>query len=78
MTTNDTPTPGFLTVRESAIRAGVEEQTIRRWFRDERVPLNRYRVGPRGVRVKEAELEALLAPRPAPAPYAAPGTPAVR
>lgn len=72
MEPNTTPSPGFLTVREAAARAGVEEQTIRRWFRDERVPVNRYRVGPRGVRVSEEELEAYLSPRPAPVPYNVP------
>jgi excisionase family DNA binding protein len=78
MNTNDTPSTGFLTVREAASRAGVEEQTVRRWFRDPRVPINRYRVGPRGVRVSETELDSYLSPRPAPAPYAAPGFPAAR
>jgi excisionase family DNA binding protein len=78
MTTNDTPQGGFLTVPEAAARAGVEPQTVRRWFRDERVPINRYRVGARGVRVSEVELDAFLGPHPAPAPYAAPGRPAHR
>jgi excisionase family DNA binding protein len=72
MNTNDTPSAGYLTVREAAARAGVEEQTVRRWLRDARVPLSRYRVGQRGVRISEAELSAFLAPRPAPEPYAVP------
>jgi excisionase family DNA binding protein len=77
MKTNDTPNTGFLTVREAAHRAGVAEPTVRRWFRDPNVPINRYRTGARGVLVSEAELTAFLAPALAPEPYAAPGVPAV-
>lgn len=78
MDSNDTPNTGFLTVRETAIRAGVTTQTVRRWFRDPNVPINRYRSGQRGVLVSEKELDAFLSPRPAPEPYAAPGLPAAR
>lgn len=77
MNTNDTPSTGFLTVREAAVRAGVTEPTVRRWFRDPKIPINRYRVGQRAVAVSEAELDALLSPRQAPEPYAAPGRPSV-
>lgn len=78
MKNNTTPQGEFLTVREAARRAGVTEPTVRRWFRDEHVPITRYRVGPRAVRVSENELTAFLAPRVAPEPYAAPGLPAGR
>lgn len=78
MKNNTTPTGEFLTVREAAERAGVTEPTVRRWFRDDSVPINRYRVGPRAVRVSEEELNAFLSPKPAPKPYAAPGLPAGR
>lgn len=62
-------TPEYLTVAEAAERADRDRQTIRRWFRDGL--LTRYRVGPRGVRVKTAELDELMGPRPV-APGAVP------
>lgn len=56
--------PEYLTVPQAAKRAGVSEDTIRRWFRERR--LDRYRVGGgRGrVRVRTAQLDSLSVPRP--------------
>ena len=57
-TTNDR----YITVKEAAVLAGREPQTIRRWFYEGR--LTRYRVGPRAIRVRLSELEALITPVP--------------
>jgi excisionase family DNA binding protein len=52
----------FITVPEAAKRAGRDQQTIYRWFREG--VLTRYKVGPgRGrTRVSVAELDRLITP----------------
>ena len=52
----------FLTINEAAERAGCDRKTIYRWFSNHR--LTRYEDGLGHPRVKEAELVALLAPKP--------------
>jgi excisionase family DNA binding protein len=48
----------YMTVQEAADLAHVDHQTVRRWFRENR--LSRYRVGPRRVLVKRSEIEAMI------------------
>jgi excisionase family DNA binding protein len=48
----------YMTVQEAADLAHVDHQTVRRWFRENR--LGRYRIGPRRVLVKRSEIEAMI------------------
>lgn len=52
----------YLTLAEAAECLSVTEQTIRRYIAQG--DLTGYRMGPRAIRVKQAELEALLTPIP--------------
>lgn len=53
----------YMTVQEAADLAHVDPQTIRRWFRQQR--LTRYHVGPRRVLVKRTQIEAMIQPETA-------------
>jgi len=50
----------YLSIRESALRMGVSEKTIRRWISDGVIRGNR--VGPRLIRVDAASLETIGRP----------------
>jgi excisionase family DNA binding protein len=50
----------FYSVAEAADALGVSPSTIWRWIRDRRLPA--YRVGPRTIRIKPEDVEALLQP----------------
>jgi excisionase family DNA binding protein len=50
----------YLTVREAARLLRVSSSTIWRWIEARRLPA--YRVGPRAIRIKKADLESVLTP----------------
>lgn len=50
----------YITVAEAGRLACRDPKTIRRWFKEKR--LTKYRVGPRGVRVRRSELMQLITP----------------
>ncbi|GAC1448493.1 MAG: hypothetical protein PVSMB4_05710 [Ktedonobacterales bacterium] len=52
----------FLTVHEAAKLLKVSPVTIKRWLKQGR--LRAYHVGPRAVRIKQEDIEALLTPTP--------------
>lgn len=51
-----------LSLKEAAARYGVSERTIRRRIAEGQLPA--YRVGPRTIRVRTADVEALAKPIP--------------
>src|SRR5207247_2524719 len=51
---------GYLTVAEAATRLQVSHPTIWRWIKSGK--LAAYRVGPKAIRIKEADLAALVQP----------------
>ena len=57
---NTAPELDLLTKREVAELLKVSEVTIARWLKQGRLPA--YRVGPRAVRVRRADVERLMAP----------------
>jgi excisionase family DNA binding protein len=54
--------PVLLTMDQAAEHLGVTVRTIRNYVASGALPA--YRLGPRGVRVREADVEALLRPIP--------------
>jgi excisionase family DNA binding protein len=56
----DTDQAGYLTVAEAAKRLRVSHPTVWRWIKSGK--LAAYRVGPKIIRVKEADLAALVQP----------------
>lgn len=56
----DTQQQGYVTVAEAAKRLQVSHPTVWRWIRSGR--LAAYRVGPKAIRVKEADLATLIRP----------------
>lgn len=52
----------LLTVKEIVTKTGYTERTLRRWIADG--TLQAYRVGPRGIRIKAADLDNFLRPIP--------------
>lgn len=53
----------FLSIAEAAEYFGVTTRTIHRYIKDGRLPASR--LGPRFIRIKVADLDALLSPIPA-------------
>jgi excisionase family DNA binding protein len=53
-----TPSPGYLTLAEAADFLACDEHTLRRRIAEGK--LAGYRIGPRGTRVKLADVEALV------------------
>jgi len=58
----------YLTLKEAAEWYGVSERTLRRYISDGTLPADR--VGPRAIRVKAADVEALASPIPTGSPAA--------
>lgn len=58
--TGDDRPEDMLTLREAAARARVDYATVRRWISSER--LDAYRWGPKLIRVKASDLDALMRP----------------
>lgn len=52
----------LITVKTAATKTGYTDRTIRSWISDGRIPA--YRVGPRGIRIKESDLDDLMRPVP--------------
>ncbi|WP_168627354.1 helix-turn-helix domain-containing protein [Cryobacterium sp. BB307] len=55
-----TPTPEWLTLRDTAERLSISEKSVRRWIADGR--LKAVRIGPRMIRVDAASIAALGQP----------------
>jgi excisionase family DNA binding protein len=49
-------------VAEAAAYARCSERTIRRWISQRRLPVNRYRVGPRRIEIDLNEVDKLRSP----------------
>jgi excisionase family DNA binding protein len=68
-----TPDVDLLTVPEAAAVLKVSPVTVSRWLRQGRLPA--YRLGPRAVRIRRADLQAVFAPARPPAEATAAGAP---
>lgn len=62
LSTSDAPAPGWVNPSEAAQHLGVAPRTLRRMVAEGRVPA--YRLGPRMVRFKVADLDGALRPIP--------------
>lgn len=58
MARHSTPTLGYETLREAADRLGVSEKTLRRRIAEG--SLTAYRMGPRLIRLRAADVDALM------------------
>lgn len=60
MVAHPNPEPEYLRLSSAAALLDVNERTVANWIKDGRIQA--YRMGPRQIRIRRDDLEALLAP----------------